>query len=85
MTDDFSLMMNWEESGWKQVQLNTWYSPAVYLERLREDSEHLIQCNRLDRLSSKQAPCEYKSEASPLVPYFSALGLVVGIVFCVKH
>jgi len=38
--------MNWEEVGWKQVQPDTWYSLAVYLERLREDSKNLTQCNR---------------------------------------
>lgn len=32
------MMMNWEERGWKQVEPNTWYSPAVYLERLKGDS-----------------------------------------------
>ena len=41
------MMVNWEECGWKQIQPNTWYS-AVYRDSLREDSKHLIQCNRFD-------------------------------------
>jgi hypothetical protein len=42
------MMMNWEERGWKHVQLNTCYSPAFYLERLREDSKHLTQYKHFD-------------------------------------